>query len=277
VAEDPTLRRAHDLAQAFLAAVDERPVRARADLETLRTGFGGVMPERGEEPIAVAEWLAAAADPGLVATAGPRYFGFVVGGSTPAAIGADWLTSAWDQNAGLYALSPAAAVAEEVAGAWLVDLFGLPPDASFGFTTGATMANFTALASGRDAVLRARGWDVEEDGLFGAPPIDVVVGEEAHVTIFASLQMLGLGRSRVYRIATDGQGRMKADELRTTLAALDGPRSPARDRRAGARARWLAPCRRRVRPMGRRGAVAALPHDRARARRLVDDRFPQVA
>jgi len=223
VTEDPTLRRAHELAQAFLAGVDTRPVRARADLETVRAGFDGGMPEHGEDPSAVVEWLAAAADPGLIATAGPRYFGFVVGGSTPAAIGADWLTSAWDQNGGLYALSPSAAVAEEVAGSWLLDLFGLPADASFGFTTGATMANFTALAAGRDAVLRAQGWDVEEDGLFDAPPIDVIVGDESHVTIFASLQMLGLGRGRVHRIATDEQGRMRADELRTTLEGLKGP------------------------------------------------------
>jgi len=223
VTEDPALRRAYELAQAFLAGVDARPVRARADLPTLRAGFDGGMPEHGESSTAVAEWLAAAADPGLIATAGPRYFGFVVGGSTPAAIGADWLTSAWDQNGGLYALSPSAAVAEEVAGSWLLDLFGLPADASFGFTTGATMANFTALAAGRDAVLRARGWDVEEDGLFGAPPIDVIVGDESHVTIFAALQMLGLGRGRVHRVAADGQGRMRADELRTTLEGLEGP------------------------------------------------------
>jgi glutamate/tyrosine decarboxylase-like PLP-dependent enzyme len=223
MAEDPTLRRLHTLAQEFLAGVDERPVRARADLATLRAGFDGGMPEQGEDPTAVAEWLAAAADPGLVATAGPRYFGFVVGGSTPAAIAADWLTSAWDQNAGLYALSPAAAVAEEVAGSWLLDLFGLPADATFGFTTGATMANFTALAAGRDAVLRARGWDVEEDGLFDAPPIEVVVGDEAHVTIFAALQMLGLGRARVRRVAADDQGRMRPDELQKTLDGLDDP------------------------------------------------------
>ena len=221
--DDPTLRRAFELAQGFLAGVDARPVRARADLATLRAGFDGGMPEHGEDASAVVEWLAAAADPGLIATAGPRYFGFVVGGSTPAAIGADWLTSAWDQNGGLYALSPSAAVAEEVAGSWLLDLFGLPADASFGFTTGATMANFTALAAGRDAVLRARGWDVEEDGLFGAPPIDVIVGDESHVTIFASLQMLGLGRGRVHRVAADEQGRMRADELRTTLEGLEGP------------------------------------------------------
>ncbi|HEY0444766.1 MAG TPA: aminotransferase class V-fold PLP-dependent enzyme, partial [Candidatus Limnocylindrales bacterium] len=163
------------------------------------------------------------ADPGLVGCAGPRYFGFVIGGSVPAALAADWLTSAWDQNAGLYAISPAAAVAEEVAATWLVDLFGLPAGSSVGFTTGATMASFTALAAGRHAVLRAAGWNAEEDGLFGAPPIAVVVGDEAHVTIFASLQMLGLGRGRVHRVAADGQGRMRPDALRKVLAGIDGP------------------------------------------------------
>src|SRR6185295_796870 len=180
-------------------------------------------PATGEEPLAVIESLARAADPGLVATAGPRYFGFVIGGSQPAALAADWLTSTWDQNAGLYAISPAAAVAEEVAQSWLVELLGLPAGSSCGFTTGATMANFTALAAARDALLRALDWDVEERGLFEAPAINVVVGDEAHVTIFVSLQMLGMGRGRVHRVPADGQGRMRADELRTTLAGMDGP------------------------------------------------------
>ena len=154
---------------------------------------------------------------------GPRYFGFVVGGGVPASLAADWLTSAWDQNAGLYALSPAASVVEEVAAGWLVDLFGLPAGSSVGFTTGATMANFTALAAARHRVLERVGWDVEDDGLIGAPPIEVVVGDEAHVTIFVSLQMLGLGRGRVHRVAADEQGRMRADALRETLAGIDGP------------------------------------------------------
>ncbi len=158
-----------------------------------------------------------------MATPGPRYFGFVVGGSQPAALAADWLTSAWDQNAGLYVMSPAAAVAEEVVGRWLVELFGLPAGTSCGFTSGATMANFTALAAARHAVLRDAGWDVEERGLFGAPEIRVVLGDEAHATVFAALQMLGLGRGRVHRVAADRQGRMQPDALRATLAGLPGP------------------------------------------------------
>ena len=140
-----------------------------------------------------------------------------------AALAADWLTSAWDQNGGLYALSPAASVVEEVAASWLVDLFGLPAGSSVGFTTGATMANFTAIAAARHRVLERVGWDLEVDGLTGAPPIEVVVGDESHVTIFVSLQMLGLGRARVHRVAADGQGRMRADALRETLAGIDGP------------------------------------------------------
>jgi glutamate/tyrosine decarboxylase-like PLP-dependent enzyme len=221
--EDAALERASELARSYLASVDDRPVGPTADLATLRARIGGELPEVGEDPVAVIEWLAEAVDRGLVASAGPRYFGFIVGGSLPAARAADWLTSTWDQSAFVYVKAPAAAVAEEVAGAWLVELFGLPPGTSYGFTTGATMASFTALAAGRHSVLRSRGWDVEADGLFGAPPIDVVVSDEAHATIFMALQMLGLGRSRVRRVATDDQGRMRADALRTTLDGIDGP------------------------------------------------------
>jgi glutamate/tyrosine decarboxylase-like PLP-dependent enzyme len=221
--DERVLDRAAALAKEYLASLSQRPVGPPVDLPALREAMGGPLPEQGEDAVTVIDRLAEAADPALVASAGPRYFGFVVGSSFPAAAAADWLTSAWDQNAAGYALSPAAAVAEEVAGAWLVELFGLPPGTSWGFTTGATMANFTALAAARHAVLRSAGWDVEERGLFGAPPINVVVNEEAHVTIFASLQMLGLGRGRVHRVAADGQGRMRADALRETLAALDGP------------------------------------------------------
>lgn len=223
---DDLLRRTASLATEYLAGVDERPVGRPVDLVALRLAMGGArMPERGEDPVSVVEALARNAGPGLVASAGPRYFGFVVGGSHPAALGADWLTSAWDQNAALYAMSPAAAVTEEVAGSWLIDLFGLPAGTSVGFTTGATMASFTALAAARTSVLRSVGWDVEEDGLIGAPPVHLVVGDEAHVTIFASIQMLGLGRgpSRVRRVEVDRQGRMRPERLRASLAGLSGP------------------------------------------------------
>ncbi|HEV2006447.1 MAG TPA: pyridoxal-dependent decarboxylase, partial [Candidatus Limnocylindrales bacterium] len=193
------------------------------DLEGLRAGLGRPVPEAGADPAAVIEWLAGAVDPGLIASAGPRYFGFVMGGSSPTALAADWLTSAWDQNAGLFVRSPAAAVAEEVAGARLVELFGLPAGVSVGFTSGGTMANFTALAAARHAVLRAERWDVEERGLSGAPEIHAVAGEESHVTVYGAFQMLGLGRGRVHRVATDDQGRLRPDALRAVLEGLDGP------------------------------------------------------
>jgi len=154
---------------------------------------------------------------GAVATAGPRYFGFVVGGSLPAAVAADWLLSSWDQNSGIYVLSPLVSVIEQITGAWLRELAGLPPTMSFGFVTGCQMANFTGLAAARHRVLQNAGWNVEANGLFGAPPIEVFVGEEAHYTIAMALRLLGLGAERVRRIATDGQGRMRADELRAAV------------------------------------------------------------
>jgi glutamate/tyrosine decarboxylase-like PLP-dependent enzyme len=217
------LRRTAELAIEYLDGVDRRHVGGRASLDEVRSALDGPMPDGPRDPSSVIEALAAHADPGLVASAGPRYFGFVVGGGVPAALAADWLTSAWDQNAGLYALSPAASVVEEVAGRWLIELFGLPEGSSVGFVTGATMATFTGLAAGRHAVLARAGWNVEQDGYVGAPAIAVVTGDEAHVTVFASLQMLGLGRARVHRVAADDQGRMRPDALRATLATLEGP------------------------------------------------------
>jgi glutamate/tyrosine decarboxylase-like PLP-dependent enzyme len=220
---DAALARAAELARAYVAELPDRSVHHTSTLDELRDRFGGPLPETGEDPVATVDALAAAARGGLIASAGPRYFGFVIGGSVPAALGADWLTSAWDQNAGLYVIGPAAAVAEEVAGGWLAELFGLPAGVSVGFTTGATMATFTGLAAGRHRLLERAGWDVERQGLFGAPEIPVVVSEESHVTIFAALQMLGLGRERVIRVPTDGQGAMRADALAGVLASLDRP------------------------------------------------------
>jgi glutamate/tyrosine decarboxylase-like PLP-dependent enzyme len=220
---DALLRRTTDLAIDFLNRLPDRPVGRPADLAALRAALDGPLPESPMDPGSVVEHLAHGAEPGLFGTAGPRYFGFVIGGGVPAALAADWLTSAWDQNGALYAISPAASVAEEVAGRWLVELFGLPAGSSVGFVTGATMATFTALAAARHRVLERAGWNVEEDGYVGAPAIEVVLGDEAHVTVFVSLQMLGLGRARVHRVAVDEQGRMRPDPLRETLEALDGP------------------------------------------------------
>ena len=207
----------------FLEGLRDRPVRASATRDELVQALGGALPEEGESDASVIARLAVGAEPGLIATAGPRFFGFVIGGSLPAALAADWLATTWDQNAGLYAASPAASVVEDIASEWLLDLFGLPPKASVGFTTGCQMANFTALAAARHAVLKRAGWDVEAKGLFGAPEIHVVLAAEAHVTIFSALRMLGLGSERVHRVPTDDQGRVRAEEMRKVLAGCQGP------------------------------------------------------
>lgn len=175
--------------------------------------LGGPLPQHPEAPHSILKLLDEAGSPGTVATTGGRYFGFVTGGALPATVAAHWLADAWDQNASLYALSPVAAYLEEVALDWLLGLFGLPSTAAGAFVTGAQMANFACLAAARHAVLDQVGWDVEKDGLFGAPPITVIVGEEVHATVLKALAMLGLGRSRALQVPTDGQGRMRVDAL----------------------------------------------------------------
>ena len=211
------------LARAYLGSLAERAVGPQVDLAALRAALGGPLAEEGIAARQVIAALARGAEPGIVASAGPRYFGFVTGGSLPAALAADWLTTAWDQNGGMFVGSPAAAVVEEVVAGWLLELFGLPAGASVGFVTGGQMANFTCLAAARHAVLGRAGWDVEQEGLIGAPAVRVLVGEEAHTTIFGALRLLGLGTRRAERVAADGQGRMRADALRAALAAGAGP------------------------------------------------------
>ncbi|HEU5326120.1 MAG TPA: pyridoxal-dependent decarboxylase, partial [Candidatus Limnocylindria bacterium] len=196
---DEVLRRAAELASAFLRELPERHVGARADRSALMAAMSGPLPEDGEDPLTVVEALASAADPGLIAMPGPRYFGFVIGGSLPSTVAAEWLTAAWDQNAGIYTTSPAASVVEEVAAGWLLELLDLPATASVGFVTGGQMANFTCLAAARHAVLARAGWDVEADGLADAPRVTVIVGEEAHATALTALGYLGLGRERAIR------------------------------------------------------------------------------
>jgi glutamate/tyrosine decarboxylase-like PLP-dependent enzyme len=219
----PWLRRAVELSEEYLDSLPERPVGPRAGLPELRQALGGPLPEAGIDPTEVIEALARGAEPGLMASAGPRFFGFVIGGSVPAALAADWLASAWDQNGALHIASPAAATVEDVAAGWVLDLLGLPSTASVGLVTGCQMANFTCLASARHAVLERAGWDVEKDGLHGAPAVNVVIGEEAHATILSALRMLGLGAGRARRVAVDGQGRMLLADLRQTLASVSGP------------------------------------------------------
>jgi glutamate/tyrosine decarboxylase-like PLP-dependent enzyme len=220
---EAALRRAAEIGLEYLGGLDHRHVGARADAAAVRDRLPEALPERGLEPTAVIDELATALDPGIVASAGPRYFGFVIGGTLPASAAADWLTTAWGQNAGLHALSPAAAAAEEVAGRWMLELLGLPAEASFGLPTGAGLGNTVGLAAGRHAVLARAGWDVEADGLYGAPEISVLIGADAHATLLTALQYLGLGRDRVIRVPVDDQGRMRADAAREAIARIDGP------------------------------------------------------
>jgi glutamate/tyrosine decarboxylase-like PLP-dependent enzyme len=205
------LEAAATLGARYLDALPGRRVAPDASMLAALESLGGPVPERPAPPEDVLRLLDGAASPATVASAGPRYFGFVTGGSVPAALGANVLAAAWDQNAALEVMSPAAARLEETAGRWVLDLLRLPADAAVGFTSGATMGNFTALAAARQAVLAKAGWDVGERGLFGAPEITVVVGDEVHASALKALGLLGLGRSRVVRVPTDGQGRMRPD------------------------------------------------------------------
>ncbi len=221
---DPELlRRTAEIAAEYLTSLPERPVRASASLDELRTALRVGLEDSPRPALQVIEELVAAADPGVVGTQSPRYFGFVIGGALDAAIAADWLTSVWDQNGAGYLGGPSAAVAEEVACEWLLDVLGLPGDAGVGLTTGCQMAHFTCLAAARHRALAAAGWDVEADGLFGAPPIRVLVGANAHTTVFAALRMLGLGSRRVELVPADDEGRMRAPELARLLPSGDGP------------------------------------------------------
>jgi glutamate/tyrosine decarboxylase-like PLP-dependent enzyme len=220
VGMDPSLfQRTAEIAAEYLASLPGRPVRADASLDELRSALRGALEDAPQPPLRVIEELVEAAEPGLVGTQSPRYFGFVIGGGLDAAIAADWLTSVWDQNGAGYPVGPSAAVAEEVVCEWLLDLLGLPADAGVGLTTGCQTAHLTCLAAARHRLLADAGWDVEADGLFGAPPIRVLVGDKAHTTVFAALRMLGLGSRRVGLVAADDQGRMRVSELERMLAS----------------------------------------------------------
>ena len=207
------LEEAARLGFRYLDGLDGRPAfpapAAVAGLEAFDEPF----PAMSSDALETLALLDKAGSPATVATAGGRYFGFVIGGSLSAALAANWLAGSWDQNAGLAAASPVAARLEAVALRWLLDALSLPADAGGGFVSGATMANFSGLAAARHAILWRIGWDVEAHGLFGAPPITVVVGEEVHVSLLKALSLLGLGRERVLRVPVDGQGRMCPEAL----------------------------------------------------------------
>jgi glutamate/tyrosine decarboxylase-like PLP-dependent enzyme len=223
VAEEDALGRTLAIARAYGASRANRPVWPTATLAELRAALGGSLPADPIDPTAIVEALARAAEPGIVTTTGPRYFGFVTGGALPATVATEWLTAVWDQPASLYVLSPAAAVVEEVAAAWLVDLLRLPAHSSVGFVTGCHMANFTALAAARHELLRRLDWDVEADGLQDAPRLRVIVGNEVHVSVIGAVRMLGIGSRQVVRVAADEEGRMKPEAL---AAAFDGADQP---------------------------------------------------
>ncbi len=204
---------------SYLENLGDRGVAPSAEAVERLATLDEPLADRPTSPEQVIKMLDEICSPATMAMAGPRFFGFVIGGSLPVTVAANWLAGAWDQNTGLYTPTPATSRLEQVALNWLLDLFQLPPDCGGAFVTGATMANFSALAAARHALLQREGWNVEADGLFGAPPITVVVGAEAHPTLFKSLGLLGLGRNRVVKVPVDSQGRMRAD----AISSLSGP------------------------------------------------------
>jgi glutamate/tyrosine decarboxylase-like PLP-dependent enzyme len=210
------LARAHEHALRWLDSLDTRPVTPRAGIDDVAAALGTELPLDASPPEDVIDLLAAAAEPGLTAMQSGRFFGFVIGGTQPAALAADWLVSAWDQNAGLRLVTPAHSAIEDITTAWLLDLLGLPLGSAVGFVTGATMANFTCLAAARQDVLRRAGWDADTDGLAGGPRIRVLVGAERHDTVDHALRLLGLGRPEA--VSVDNEGRMSAPDLAAAFA-----------------------------------------------------------
>ena len=224
VSYDEILNTAHARATEFLARLNDRPVNATATFAELLSSLGGPLPENGSDPSRVIDALARNAEPGIVSTAGPRYFGFVTGGSYPVAVAADWLVSTWDQNGGLFVMSPAVSAIEQVTKRWVLEALSLPQTSSIGFATGAHTANITALAAARHEVLRRAGWDVEKSGLQGAPRVTVIAGAEAHSSIPAACRLVGFGSATIVQVASDDQGRMRVDALDRALASSSGPR-----------------------------------------------------
>ena len=210
-------------AEKYFSSLPTRPVYRPAEPDEIMDLFGGPLPESGTSPEDVVASLSRDLDPFITSHASGRFFGFVIGGLHPASYGADLLTATWDQNAGLFAVTPGVAVIEDIARRWLLELLDLPSDASVGFVTGGQMANFTCLAAARDAVLRDAGWDVESEGLQAAPRVNVVVKSEKHSTVARALRYLGLGFSNATEVVSDPQGRIDPVELEKTLQQLDGP------------------------------------------------------
>jgi glutamate/tyrosine decarboxylase-like PLP-dependent enzyme len=218
-ADAGVLRAASAMALRYAASIDDRRVAPGADSVAGLAAFDEPLPESGLDAAATLALLDEAGSPATVATTGSRYFGFVIGAVYPVALGASWLASAWDQNAALPVMSPVTAKLHDVSVAWLVELLGLPGGTGAAYVTGATVANASCLAAARDALLSRMGWDVQADGLFGAPPLEVVIGEHAHSTLSKSLGLVGLGRNRVTVVPADSEGRLRAE----LLPDIDGP------------------------------------------------------
>ena len=223
MSERDLLLRTAELAADHLDSLDSRPVYPRASVGELREVLDGPLPDGPSDPMQVIEQLAADVDPGVVASQSGRYFGFVVGGTLPVALAADWLVSTWDQNLGLVALGPAAVVVENTAGAWTKELLGIPDDASFAFVTGCQTAHLTCLAAARQHVLTKAGWDLLENGLAGSPPITVLVGAMRHSTVDRALRYLGIGRAQIRVVDALADGTIDPAALRVVLAEIDGP------------------------------------------------------
>lgn len=218
---EAALEAALERARTWLDGLEDRPIAPRADADTVKDAIGRVLPDEGEDADAVVRRLADAAEPGVMAMGSPRFYGWVIGGAQPAALGADWLVSTWDQNTAIRAVTPGVVAAEELAGEWILDLLGLPATADVGFVTGATMANFTCLVAARDEVLRRSGWDAARGGLAGGPRVRLIVGAERHDTVDHAARMAGLGAPRV--VDADDQGRIIPSALAGALAEEDGP------------------------------------------------------
>ncbi len=216
------LERTVELALSYLQSLDAAPVAATASLAELRHRLGRTLPAEGVDPVTVVEELARDTEGGLLGSAGGRFYGWVIGAGLPAALAADWLTATWDQNAGLYACSPAAAIIEEVCGAWLKDVLGLPPSASFALVTGCQMAHVTCLAAARHAVLARTGWDVNRDGLSGAPSVRILTSSEVHGTTTRAAKLVGVGTSNIVVLPSDPAARLTPGDLRAALAREPG-------------------------------------------------------
>lgn len=218
---DPIIDQTAATAKAWLDGFESRPIPPISDIDAVRAGLGRALPERGADPEAVLRQLTDAVEPGLMAIQSSRFYGWVMGGTFPVALGADWLVSAWDQNGGMRDVTPGVVGPEELAGEWILDLLDLPRTADVGFTTGATMANFVGLVAGRSAVLRQAGWDADESGLAGGPRIRFIAGQERHTSVDLAARYAGLGRATT--VEADSEGRIRVDRLREVLVEGSGP------------------------------------------------------